>query len=74
MFEPAFSRMALVCGLVAHAVARLSLLGSAVEMLWAWIVSFDVLPCAIVGGLRTASGFIAFALVVSVWPGRFSDR
>ena len=27
---------------------------------------------AIVGGLRTASGFIAFALVVSVW--RFSDR
>ena len=24
--------------------------------------------CAIVGGLRTASGFMAFALVVSVWP------
>ena len=24
--------------------------------------------CAIVGGLRTASGFTAFALVVSVWP------
>ena len=23
---------------------------------------------AIVGGLRTASGFTAFALVVSVWP------
>ena len=24
--------------------------------------------CAIVGGLRTASSFTAFALVVSVWP------
>ena len=24
--------------------------------------------CAIVGGLQTASGFVAFALVVSVWP------
>ena len=24
--------------------------------------------CAIVGGLRTARVFIAFALVVSVWP------
>ena len=68
MFEPALGRMALVCGLVAHAVAPLSVLGSAVETLWAWIVSFAVLPCAIVGGLRTAVGFMAFALVVSVWP------
>ena len=24
--------------------------------------------CVIVGGLRTASGFTAFALVVLVWP------
>ena len=24
--------------------------------------------CAIIGGLRTASSFTAFALVVSVWP------
>ena len=39
-------------------------------------VSVDRLVCcfplcgrgAIVGGLRTASGFMAFALVVSVWP------
>ena len=56
--------MALMCGLVAHAVAPLAVVG----MLWAWIVSFAVFPRAIVGGLWTASGFIAFALVVSVWP------
>ena len=55
-----------MCGLVAHAVAPLAVLGSAVETLWAWIVSLAVFPCAIVGGLRTASGFTAFALVVSV--------
>ena len=59
-FEPALGRMALVCGLVAHAVALLAVPGSAVV---------DRLVCgAIVGGLRTASGFIAFALVVSVRP------
>ena len=66
-FEPALGRMALVIGLV-HSVAPLSMLGSAVVMLWAWIVSFAVLPCAVIGCLWTASGFIAFALVVSVWP------
>ena len=55
-------------GLVAHAVAPLAVLGLAVETLWAWIVSLAVFPCAIVGGLQTASGFAAFALVVSVWP------
>ena len=55
-------------GLVAHAVALLSVLGQAVVTLWAWIVSFAVFPCAVVGGLRTASVFIVFALVVSVWP------
>ena len=60
--------MALVCGLVAHAVAPLAVLGPAVGTLWAWIVSFAVFLCAIVGSLRIASGFIAFALVVSVWP------
>ena len=68
VFEPALGRMALVYDLVAHAVAPLSVLGSVVEALWAWIVLFAVLPCAIVGGLRTASGFMAVALMVSVWP------
>ena len=67
-FEPALGRMALVIGLVAHAVASLSVLGLAVVTLWAWIVSFVVFPCAVVGGLWTASSLIAFALVVSVWP------
>ena len=67
-FEPALGRMALVCGLVAHAVAPLAVLSSVVGTLWAWIVSFAIFPCAIVGGLRTASIFTAFALVVSVWP------
>ena len=60
-----------MCGLVAHAVAPLAVLGSAVEMLWAWIVVRCFPLCgsgAIVGGLRTASGFTALALVVSVWP------
>ena len=69
-FEPALGRMALVCDLVAHAVAPLAVLGSAVRTLWVWIVSFAVFPCgrgAIIGGLRSASGFTAFALVVSVW-------
>ena len=47
MFEPALGRMALVCGLIAHAVALLSVFGSAVETLWSWIVSFAVLPCAV---------------------------
>ena len=54
-------------GLVAHAVAPLSVLGQAVVTLLAWIVSFAVFPCAIIGGLRTASIFIVFVLVVSVW-------
>ena len=67
MLEPALGRMALVCGLVAHAVAPLAVLGSAVvDRL---ISCFPLCGrCAIVGGLRTASGFTAFALVVSVWP------
>ena len=46
-FEPALGRMALVCGLVAHAVALLAMLGSAVETLWAWIVSLAVFPCSV---------------------------
>ena len=36
--------------------------------LWAWIVSIAVLPGEVVGGLWTAGGIIAFALVVSGWP------
>ena len=39
--------MALVFCLVAHAVASLAVLGSAVGMLWAWIVSFAVFLCAV---------------------------
>ena len=42
--EPALGRIALVCGLVAHAVAPLAVLGSAVGTLWAWIVSFGCFP------------------------------
>ena len=70
--EPALGRMALVTGLVDHAVSPLSVLGSAVDD----AVGMDRLACcfplngrgAIVGGFWTPSGFIAFALVVSVWP------
>ena len=58
-FGPAPGRMALVTGLVAHDVA----------------VGVERLDCcfawrgygAVVGGLWTASGLIAFALVVSGW-------
>ena len=39
--------MALVCGLVAHAVAPLAVLGSAIGTLWTWIVSVAVFPCAV---------------------------
>ena len=46
-FEPALGWMALVCGLVAHAVTPLAVLGSAVKTLWAWIVSLAVFPCAV---------------------------
>ena len=60
--------MALECDFVAHAVAPLAMLGSSVETLRAWKVSLAVFPCAIMGGLRTTSGFTAFGIVVSVWP------
>ena len=71
MFEPALGRLALVCGLVAPAVTPLSVLGQ-----WLRRCGVDRLVCCfalcgssvIVGCLRTASGFMAFALVVSVWP------
>ena len=70
--------MALVCDLVAHAVAPLAVLGSAVGTLWAWIVSFAVFPLcsrgAIGGGLRIASSFTAFALGFRCGRWRFSDR
>ena len=59
MFEPALGRMALVWGLVAHAVAPLSMLGSAVETLWAWIVSFAVLPCTVAVGSLAVHGLLA---------------
>ena len=69
--EPILGRMALVIGLVAPAVSPLSVHGYSVDD----AVGVDRLDCcfplnghcAIVGGLWTASGFIAFALVVSVW-------
>ena len=41
-------------GLVAHAVAPLSILSQAVVALWAWIVSFAVFPCAVVGPLAVS--------------------
>ena len=69
MFEPALGQLALVCGLVAHAIASLSVRGRdavCVDRLVCWLALCG--RCAIVGGLRTARVFIAFALVVSVWP------
>ena len=71
MFEPALGRMALVCGLVAHAVAPLSVRGQRSRrcVRGSPRCCFSLCGrCAIVGGLRTASGCMAFALVVSVWP------
>ena len=71
MFEPALGRMALVCGLVAQAVAPLSVLGQRLRRCGRGSshCCFALCGCgAIVGGLRTASGFMAFTLVVSVWP------
>ena len=47
VLEPALGRMALVCDLVAHAVALLAVLGSAVETLWAWTVSLADFPCVV---------------------------
>ena len=55
-FGPAPGRMALVTGLVVHDVAV------GVERLDCCFA------CTVVGGLWTASGLIAFALVVSGWP------
>ena len=43
-----------MCGLVAHAVAPLAVLGSAVETLWAWIVSLAALLSA--SGMECAAG------------------
>ena len=72
MLEPTVGQMALVCDLVAHAVAPLAVLGSAVETLWAWVVSLAVFPCAVAVRSLAVYGplavFTAFALVVSVWP------
>ena len=61
--------MALVYGFVAHAVAPLAVLGSAVETLDRLVCCFSWCGRgAIVDSLPTASGFTAFALMVSVWP------
>ena len=71
MFEAALGRMALVCGHVAHAVAPLSVLGQRLRHCERGSSRCCFALCgrgAIVGGLRTANGFMAFALVVSVWP------
>ena len=48
--------MALVCDLVAHAVAPLAVLGSAVGTLRAWIVSVAVFPCAVAVRLLAVYG------------------
>ena len=69
--EPVLGRMALVTGLVAHAVSLLSVSVTVDDA-----VGVNRLDCCfplngrgvIVGGLWTASGFIVFALVVSVCP------
>ena len=55
MFEPALGRMALVCGLVAHAFHA----QPAVETLCAWIVSFAVLPCAVAVRSLAVYGLLA---------------
>ena len=72
VLEPALGRMAVVCGLVAHAVAPLAVLGLAVETLGTWIVSLAVFPCAVAVRSLAICGPLAvsqrFALVVSVWP------
>ena len=61
-FEPALGRMALVIGLVAHAVAPLSVLGSVAVTLWAWIVSFAVFPCAVTVWSLAVFGPLAVSL------------
>ena len=59
MLEPALGRMALVCGLVAHAVAPFAVLGSSVETLWAWTVSLAVFPCAVAVRSLAVYGLLA---------------
>ena len=71
MFELALGQLALVCGLVAHAVSSLSVRGQRSRRCVygssrCWLTLCG--RCAIVGGLRTASAFTTFALVLSVWP------
>ena len=53
--------MALVCGLVAHAVAPLAVLGSAVGTLWAWTVSLVFFPCAVAVRSLAVYGPLAFS-------------
>ena len=60
-FEPALGRKALVCGLVAHAVAPLAVLVSTVGTLWAWIVSFAVFPYAVAVRSLAVYGPLAFS-------------
>ena len=59
LLEPGLGRMALVCGHIAHAIAPLAVLGSAVETLWAWIVSLAVFPCAVAVRSLAVYGLLA---------------
>ena len=71
MFEAALGRMALLCGLVTHAVAPLSVRGQRSRRC---VRGSPCLLFCLVQSLcdrwrsTAASGFMAFALVVSVWP------
>ena len=71
MFEPALGRLALVCGLVVHAVASLSVRGQRSRHC---VRGSSRLLAGLVRSLcdrwrsTDRSRFIAFALVVSVWP------
>ena len=71
MFEPALGRLALYVVLLLTLSLRFPCAVSGrdavcVDRLVCWFALCG--RCAIVGGLRTARVFIAFALVVSVWP------
>ena len=77
VFETALGRLALVCGLVAHSLfafrARSAVETLCMDRLVCWLTLCG--RCVIVGCLRTACVFVAFALVVSVWlVAVFSER
>ena len=71
MFEPVLGQLALVCSLVAHAVAPLSMRGQRSRRCVSGsprFLFYLVRSLCERWRLRTASGCMAFALVVSVWP------